>query len=124
MREAEDIIERMVRENAFRAAVLTNELGLPLAAFPGGIQSEAPAAMVAQIRRMYDRVHHRVALRDMGEIVLRDDAGQRLVCRRFLVEDYDLILAVLVPPGRRYRQAINETVAEIRECWLPKHDTP
>jgi predicted regulator of Ras-like GTPase activity (Roadblock/LC7/MglB family) len=117
MGDVQNIVESLVRENAFRAAVLTDEYGLPLGAFPTGTLSEAPAATVAQIRRLFERVHGRVGLRAMEEVALRDDAGQRLVCRRIVVGEYDLILAVLVPPGRRCRQAIDQAIEAIRQAF-------
>lgn len=120
MGDVQNIVESLVRENAFRAAVLTDEFGLPLGAFPTGALSEAPAATVAQIRRLFDRVHGRVGLRAMEEVTLRDDAGQRLICRRIVVEEYDLILAALVPPGRPCRQAIEEASEEIRQAFTAK----
>jgi predicted regulator of Ras-like GTPase activity (Roadblock/LC7/MglB family) len=115
--QAQDIIEGLVRKNSLRAAVLTDELGLPMAAFPSGVQSEAPAAMVVQIHRLFDRVHGQVGLRAMEEVTLRDDAGQQLVCRRIVTAEHDMILAVLVPPGRRHRQAIDQAVDQIVESW-------
>ncbi|MBN1179130.1 MAG: hypothetical protein JXD18_07965 [Anaerolineae bacterium] len=117
MKQANAIVERLVRQNGFRAALLTNELGLPLVAFPGGVAAEAPAAMVVKIERTFDRVHRWVGLRDMSEAVLCDDAGQRLVCVRILVDDHDLILAVLVPPKRPYRRAIAQAAQDIRRTW-------
>lgn len=117
MGDVQNIVESLVRENAFRAAVLTDEFGLPLGSFPTGALSEAPAATVAQIRRLFDRVHRRVGLRTMEEVALRDDAGQRLICRRIVIDEHDLILAVLVPPGRPSREAIDQAVEGIRETF-------
>ena len=117
MGDVQSIVESLVRGNAFRAAVLTDEFGLPLGAFPTGARSEAPAATVAQIRRMFDRIHRRVGLRTMDAVTVRDDAGQRLVCRRVVVGEHDLILAVLVPPGRPSRQAVDQAVSEIRQVF-------
>lgn len=118
MKPLNQVLEQLVRNNGFRAAVLTNELGLPLAAFPEGAESEAPAAMVARIQRLYDQVHERIGLRQMQEIVLRDEAGQQLICRRFCARQQSMTLAVLVPPGRAYRQAVEEAVGEIQTSWL------
>lgn len=118
MKPLNQMLEQLVRNNGFRAAVLTNELGLPLAAFPEGSESETPAAMVAYIQRLYDQVHERVGLRQMQEIVLRDRVGQQLVCRRFSARQHGITLAVLVPPGRAYRQAVEEAIGEIQMSWL------
>ena len=117
MKEVNEVIERLVRENGFRAALLTNELGLPLVAFPGGLQAEAPAAMVVKIQRTFDRVNRWVGLRDMSEVVFNDDAGQRLVCVRILTGEHDLLLAVLVPPRRPYRRKIAQAAKQIQQMW-------
>ncbi len=122
MREAQDVIQELLVRSGFKAAVLTNESGLPLVALPYGPGSEAPAAMVAFLRRVYDQVHKRVGLRKMDKIVLLDEVGQSLICRRIVANDQDLVLAVLVPPGRPYQKALDWAVSEIRQVWERKKE--
>ncbi len=122
MRQAQNVIQEMLTKGGFKAAVLTNESGLPLVALPYGSGSEAPAAMVAFIRRVFDRVHRRVGLRGMDEVMLRDEVGQILVCKRIVASGQDLVLAVLVPPGREYRQAVDWAVWEIQQVWEERHE--
>ncbi len=120
MKQLHETVQQLVRSNGFRAAVLTNELGLPVASFPEGAEAEAPAAMVARLQRTYEQVHKRVGLRAMQEIVLRDEAGQQLVCSHFSAGQQRLTLAVLIPPGRAWRQAITRAIEEIQGAW-PLH---
>jgi predicted regulator of Ras-like GTPase activity (Roadblock/LC7/MglB family) len=118
MRRAQKVIHQLLVENGFKAAVLTNSWGLPLVALPYGMESEAPAAMVALIRRTFKRVHDKVGLREMEEVRLRDEMGQSLVCRRIITDEHDLVLAVLVPPGQDNPAAIDRAVQQIEEEWL------
>ncbi len=112
-----EIVHRLIREHGFRAGVLTDASGLPLVALPDGADAEAPAAMVALVKRVFDQVHHRVGLRAMDEMVLQDEVGQRLVCRRIALEQRELVLAVLVPPQREHRSATDWAVHQIKQAW-------
>ncbi|MCX7683560.1 MAG: hypothetical protein N2508_16590 [Anaerolineae bacterium] len=113
-----EIMRRLLVENGFKAGVLTDASGLPLVALPDGAAASAPAAMVAFIRRAFDQVRGQVGLREMEEVILRDEFGQRLVCRRVRAGQYDLVLAILVPPGREYAQATEQAVRQIRQAWV------
>ncbi len=117
MKQVREIIRQLIIRNGFKAAVLTNASGLPLVALPDGAEAEAPAAMVALIGRVFEQVHDRVGLRAMDEITLRDEVGQRLVCRRVVIGQQDMILAVLVPPRRDHRQATDLAVQQIKQVW-------
>ncbi len=122
MKALNEIVRQLVMENGFRAAVLTNASGLPLVAFPEGSEAEAPAAMVALVQRVFEQVRGRVGLRTMDEIALRDEAGQQLVCRRVSAGQHELVLAVLIPPRRDYRQATSWAVQQIQQAWSAAPD--
>jgi hypothetical protein len=107
----------MVQENQFRAALLTTSAGLTLVGFPDGPESEMPAAMIALLQRTYEKAQNHIGLRAMSEMLLCDEVGQKLVCCRFLAGGHDLILALLVPPNRLYRQAIEEAIELIKQTW-------
>ncbi len=116
----QDIIRQVLLQNRFKAAVLTDASGLPLVALPDGPEAEAPAAMVAIVRRAFDQVHERVGLGAMEEMILRDEAGQKLVCRRIVADQHDMVLAILVPPNIDHRRAIDDTVKKIKQAWWIK----
>ena len=110
-----EIIQKLVEENRFRAALLTNSAGLTLVGFPDGPEAEMPAAMIALLQRTFEKVQNHVGLRAMCEMLLSDEVGQKLVCRRFSAGGHDLILALLVPPNRLYRQAIDQAIEQLKQ---------
>jgi hypothetical protein len=73
--------------------------------------------MVALIRRVFDQVHDSVGLGAMDEMTLRDRGGQRLVCRRVVVDPHDLVLAILVPPGTAWQEGVEQAVQRIVHAW-------
>jgi hypothetical protein len=112
-----EIIQKMVEENRFKAALLTNSAGLTLVGFPDGPEAEMPAAMIALLQRTFEKVQSHVGLRAMSEMLLCDEVGQKLVCCRFSAGGHDLILAILVPPNRLYQQALEKAIEQIKQIW-------
>jgi hypothetical protein len=52
------------------------------------------------------------------EISLYDSQGQRLVCRPFVANGYDMILAIIVPTKQQsYRRLTNQAIRNIKEAW-------
>jgi hypothetical protein len=76
------------------------------------------SAVVAFVQKAAAQVSKQLGMAQTDEISFYDTNGQHLVCRPFDVEQYGLILAVVVPNrSRSYRRATNQAVRDIRQIW-------
>ena len=79
---------------------------------------ERQSAVVALVQKAAAQAGKQLGMADTDEISFSDANGQHLVCRPLNVDDYQLILAVLVPDrDHTYRRATNHAVSEIRRIW-------
>jgi predicted regulator of Ras-like GTPase activity (Roadblock/LC7/MglB family) len=113
------ILESMNQEGGFSISVVTDRQGLAIAsAASGGQDPERQSAVVALVQKTAFQVRNQLGLAEADEMTLFTTDGQRLVCRPFMVHDYHLILAVLVPDkGHAYRRLTNEAIRSIQKIW-------
>lgn len=117
MKQIQEIIQQLGRENRFAEAVLTDASGFPLAAFTQGGSPEPSAAIAAMIQRVAEQAGGRIGMGSMDEISMNAESGQRLVCRRFMAGEHVLYLAVKLPTYMPYRRATSQAIRHIRLAW-------
>lgn len=116
MRQIQEILIRMVQENGFLSAVLTDDSGFPLASSSRDT-AEVSAAIALQLQRVVESARNRMGMETMNEITMYDNAGHRWVYRPFRIRDHQLILAVNVPPNISYRRATAHAIRQIQGTW-------
>lgn len=109
-----EILRGMQKAGQFKAVVLASADGLPVATAPAGYDSDLAAALVAVLRKVSGEAQSQLGLAEIDEVVVRSRDRLSLVCRRFDVGAEELLLAVIIPPGRRYRRTTNRGIAEIK----------
>ncbi len=117
--ELAHLLAKMNEEGGFPIAILTDRHGFPIAsaAGPEG-DPDTQAAVVALVQKTAVQVRDQLRMAQTDEISLSAADGQRLVCRPFSVNGYDLILAVLVPGRQKsYRRLTSQAVTAIRRSW-------
>jgi predicted regulator of Ras-like GTPase activity (Roadblock/LC7/MglB family) len=114
-----NLLTQINAEGEFPISVLTDFQGLAIAwAASNGMDPERQSAVVAFIQKAAIQVSKQLGMAETEEISFYDTNGQHLVCRPFQVDEYGLILAVIVPDrGHSYRRATNHAVREIRRIW-------
>ena len=105
--------------NGFPIAVLTDEHGFPIAsAASAGQNPQSQAAVVALLQKTIVQVGDQLGMSQTDEFSLYDTSGQRLVCRPFSVNGYDMILTIVVPDKRQsYRRLTNNVLEAVRKNW-------
>jgi len=113
------LLTQINSEGQFPISVLTDFQGLAIAwAASTKMDPERQSAVVAFIQKAAVQVSKQLGMADTDEISFYDINGQHLVCRPFQVDQYGLILAVIVPNrDHSYRRATNRAVREIRQIW-------
>jgi predicted regulator of Ras-like GTPase activity (Roadblock/LC7/MglB family) len=112
------LLEEMNQKGGFPVSVLTDEQGLAIAsATRTGMDTDRQSAVVASIQKMAGQVSRQLGLGLTDEIALHDESGQRFICRRFVVNSHELILAVMVEKDSSYRRATNQVISEVRQTW-------
>ncbi len=109
-----EIVSTLNAAEQFEAVVLASADGLPVAAAPAGYDSDLAAALVALLRKVSSETQSELGLAEVDEMTVRSRDRTCLVCRRFAVSAGELILVAIVPPGRRYRRATNQAIAQIK----------
>ncbi len=114
-----NLLTQINSEGEFPISVLTDYQGLAIAwAASTGMDPERQSAVVAFIQKAAVQVSKQLGMAETDEISFYDINGQHLVCRPFQVDQYGLILAIVVPSrGHSYRRATNRAVMEIRRIW-------
>lgn len=113
------LLERMNSEGGFPISVLCDSQGLTISSSAAkGLDTERQSAVVAFMQKSILQVSKQLGMAGADEISFYDANGQHLVCRPFSVNDYGLILAVMIP-GRdlSYRRATNTAVNKIQKIW-------
>jgi len=112
------VLRRMQESEQFQAVVLASADGLPIATAPAGYDSDLAAALVAVLRKVSGEAQSQLGLSEIDEVIIRSRDRASLVCRRLDVDTEELLLAVIIPPDRRYRRATNRAIAEIKRALL------
>lgn len=117
--ELNNLLLEINAQGGFPISVLTDPQGLAIAwAAADGMDAERQSAVVAFIQKAALQVGRQLGMGETDEISFSDVHGQHLVCRPFQVDQYRLILAVIVPDrDHRYRRATNHAMREIRRIW-------
>ncbi|MEA3338885.1 MAG: roadblock/LC7 domain-containing protein [Chloroflexota bacterium] len=114
----EDILNRIVADGDYEAALLSDEDGLPLAATATGDSAAMLAAMAGLFHNSATQASRRLNLSYINELSLVGDDRFRLVCRFFeTASGQSLGLVAIVPPDHAYRRITNRAIREIKEAW-------
>lgn len=113
-----EVLRRMQESEQFQAVVLASADGLPIATAPAGYDSDLAAALVAALRKVSGEAQSQLGLAEIDEVVVRSRDRVSLVCRRLDLGTEELLLVVIIPPGRRYRRATNQVIAEIKRALM------
>lgn len=114
-----EILAEMNTAGRFPIAILTDKHGFPLASSATmGWDPDTQSAVVALVQKTAVQAQTQLGMAQTDEISLYDAQGQRLVCRPFNANGYDMILAVLVPDKQQsYRRLTNNAITAIRQTW-------
>jgi len=114
-----DILAEMNISGDFPISILTDKHGFPIAsASIPGQDPDTKSAVVALVQKTAAQAQNQLGMAQTDEISLYDANGQRLVCRPFAANGYDMILAVIVLNRRQsYRRLTNQAIREIKEAW-------
>jgi predicted regulator of Ras-like GTPase activity (Roadblock/LC7/MglB family) len=113
----ERVLQELLDQGGFQAAVLANGEGLPVATVAARQDADVTSAMVAMLQRVSEEARQRLGMADVDQVAIRDRAGARLVCRSLYLGEQAFLLAVMVPPRTYYRQATNRALRQIRQAW-------
>ena len=113
------VLQDMNQQGDFPIAIITDRQGFPIASAAAPEQDpETQSAVVALVQKTATQASHQLGMASTDEISLYDTRGRRLVCRPFTVNNYELILAVVIPDKQQsYRRLTNKAVREIRQRW-------
>ena len=113
------IMAEMNERGGFPIAVLTDQHGFPIAWSAEPDQDPGrQSAVVALVQKTASQASDKLSFEATDEISLRDEHGQRLICRPFLANGHLLILAILIPDSKQsYRRLTNKTINAIRRTW-------
>jgi len=114
-----DILAEMNQAGSFSIAIITDQNGFPVAsAAAPGEDPDTQSAVVALVQKTAVQAHHQLGMAQADEISLFDASGQRLICRPFAANGYDMILAVRIPNKKQsYRRLTNQAIREIKKSW-------
>ncbi|MCA9935202.1 MAG: hypothetical protein KC415_14810 [Anaerolineales bacterium] len=114
-----DILADMNTAGEFPISIITDKHGFPIAsaAVPGQ-DPDTKSAVVALVQKTAAQAQSQLGMAQTDEISLYDAQGQRLICRPFVANGYDMILAVMILNRRQsYRRLTNQAIRAIREAW-------
>ena len=114
-----EILREMNEAGGFSISVLTDRHGFPLAsAARDGNDADTQSAVVALIQKTATQAANQLGIGQADEITLFDEAGNRLVCRPFQVNEHQLILAVRIDDRHKaYRRLTNQAIRKISQAW-------
>ena len=107
------LLDTARRDFAFDTLVLTHANGFPIA-HTHGTDSESVAAAGALAGQLMRDVQESASMRVIEECSFSDEAGQRMVCRRFTVGEQPMILVALLDAQRPYRRATTHLIRDVR----------
>jgi len=107
----ENILKSLVHHGSFTSAVVASKDGLPIAMI-GQTNAAMIAAVAASMKDLAERAHQ-----GLTEIATRDDQGNKIVSRYFLINGDLLLLAIQLPANRPYRKLTNLAIDDIKKVW-------
>lgn len=114
-----ELLAGMNEEGGYPISILADRHGFLIAS--AAAENEDPdtqSAVVALVQKTAVQAGDQLGLGQTDEISLYDARGQKLVCRPFVANGYEMILAVLVPRRRQsYRQLTNDMIKAIQSMW-------
>ena len=113
----EQILTELSQLGSFDAAILATSAGLPIATSPSSLDAQLTAAMVAMLRKVSKDARAELGMDELDEVSLYDRKRSRLACRFFWVDQEELILALLVKEGARYRRLSGHAIRRIQQAW-------
>ncbi|HNR96321.1 MAG: hypothetical protein BWY10_01733 [Chloroflexi bacterium ADurb.Bin180] len=113
----EQILTELSGLGSFDAAILATSAGLPIATSPSSLDAQLTAAMVAMLRKVSKDARAELGMDELDEVSLYDRKRSRLACRFFWVDQEELILALLVKEGARYRRLSGHAIRRIQQAW-------
>ena len=113
----EQILTELSWLGSFDAAILATSAGLPIATSPSSLDAQLTAAMVAMLRKVSKDARAELGMDELDEVSLYDRKRSRLACRFFWVDQEELILALLVKEGARYRRLSGHAIRRIQQAW-------
>lgn len=113
----EQILTELSKLGTFDAAILATSEGLPIATSPSSLDAQLTSAMVAMLRKVSKDARAELGMEELDEVSLYDRQRSRLACRFFWVDQEELILALLVKAGARYRRLSAHAIREIQRAW-------
>ncbi len=113
------VLADMNREAQFPVATLSGRDGLLVAASTSNGDNPAKqSAVVAKLAEAANLMRSQLAFGTPAELSFFAEDGRRLVCRPFILNGQELILAVLVPNrGQAYRRATSKAISRLRSIW-------
>ena len=98
----QSIVEAEVRTRGARSAVITDELGLVVAASAAGSEhGDALAAFGAYLAEVGTKARRVLPLHEVRQVIVRDDRDVTLIVRPIDSEDHSLALVTLAVPAER-----------------------
>ena len=113
----EQILTELSEVGSFDAAILATSDGLPIATSPSSLDAQLTAAMVSMLRKVSKDARAELGMDELDEVSLYDRRRSRLACRFFNVDQEELILALLVREGARYRRISAHAIRQIQQAW-------
>jgi hypothetical protein len=107
----EEILKSLVDYGSFTSAVVASRDGLPIAMI-GQTDTTMIAAVAASMKDLAERAHQ-----GLTEITTRDDQGNKIVSRYFLIDEDLLLLAIQLPANRPYRRLTSLAIKNIKKVW-------
>lgn len=108
------ILEKLAANEAVSLALLANDDGFLIAAVPDNDLASVAAAIGASFHQLAVRVADG---RAVDEVAVRFSDQQRLVCRSVPCDQSDILLSIVVQPGRAYRRLTNQAISQICTAW-------
>lgn len=114
-----DVLAEMNEKGSFPITVITDMHGFAFAFAAASDQDpDTQSAVVALIQKTAAQVRGQLGMAQTDEITVYDKQGQRLVCRPFMANGHEMILAVLVTNRyQSYRRLTNQAISVIRRLW-------
>ncbi len=113
----DNILEEIIEDGAYEAAILSDSDGFAIAAVPFDRLTDMTAAMTALLRDTANQAHQHLKLSTINELSLITDNRRRFICRFFHTSNgQSLTLTVMATADQTYRRITNQAIARIQEA--------
>lgn len=109
-----EILHDLHEAGQFKASILASADGLLIATVADEYDGDVMAAVVAMLRRVGAEAQEQLGMAEMDEITIHSHDRVRLVCRHIAADRENLVLVVVVPPGRCYRRVTNRAIRQLK----------